>query len=145
MISVETPFTARLLVDTLLVWKALGRLILTFWPNAAFILVSLCKISTSCNESPIITKSPFQRALILETLRPGWYCLNSPISCLHVLILLSTPLIITGIVFLRLGRGQTGVSGGGSEEPFFCRVGSVGEPLALCFLRLRVTSENSSS
>ena len=53
--------------------------------------------------------------------------------------------MITGIVFLGLGREWTGVSGGGSEEPVFCRVGSVGEPLALRFLLLRVTSVNSSS
>ena len=36
-------------------------------------------------------------------------------------------------------------TGWGSEEPVFCRVGSVGEPVALRFLRLRVTSVNSSS
>ena len=53
--------------------------------------------------------------------------------------------MITGIVFLGLGRGWTGVSGGGSKDPIFCMVGSIGEPLALCFLRLRVTSVNSSS
>ena len=53
--------------------------------------------------------------------------------------------MITEIVFLGLGRGRTGVSGGGSEEPVFCRVGSVGVPLALRFLRLRVTSVNSHS
>ena len=82
---------------------------------------------------------------MLETLRLGWYCLNSLISCLQVLILSSTPLIITGIVFFRLGRGRTGVSGGCSEELGFCRAGSVAELMALRFLCLRVTSENSSS
>ena len=53
--------------------------------------------------------------------------------------------MITGIVFLGQGLGRIGVSGGSSEEPVFCRVGGVGEPLALRFLRLRVTSVNSSS
>ena len=43
------------------------------------------------------------------------------------------------------GSGRTGVSGGCSEELVFCRVGSVGELIALRFLRLRVTSVNSSS
>ena len=43
------------------------------------------------------------------------------------------------------GLGRTGVSGGCSEELVFCRVGSVGEMVALCFLRLRATSVNSSS
>ena len=57
----------------------------------------------------------------------------------------STPLSITGILFLMVGFGQTGVTGGGSEEPVFCRVGSVGDLTALRFLRLRVTSVNSSS
>ena len=59
MISVGTPFTARLLVDTLLIRKALGRLILTFWSNAGFILASFGKMNTSCIESPIITKYEF--------------------------------------------------------------------------------------
>ena len=59
---------------------------------------------------------------------------------------LSIPLIITGILFLVMeGLGRTGVSGGCSEEPVFCRVGSVGELVALRFLRLRLTSVNSSS
>ena len=52
--------------------------------------------------------------------------------------------MITGIVFLGYDLGRLGVPGGSSEEPVFCRVGSVGEPLALRFLRLRVTSVNSS-
>ena len=44
------------------------------------------------------------------------------------------------------GLGRTGVSGGcSSEELVFCRVGSVGELIALRFLRLRATSVNSSS
>ena len=42
--------------------------------------------------------------------------------------------------------GRVGVSGGGSEGLVLCRVdGSVGELLVLRFLRLRVTSVNSSS
>ena len=53
-ISVGTPLTGRLLVYCLLVWKALGRLTCTFWPSAAFILFSLCKIITSCIESPMM-------------------------------------------------------------------------------------------
>ena len=53
---------------------------------------------------------------------------------------------MTGILFLMIaGLGRVGVPGGGSEEPVFCRVGSVGEPVALHFLRLRVTSVNSFS
>ena len=36
VISVGTPFIARVLVRTLLVWKALGRLILTFLPSAVY-------------------------------------------------------------------------------------------------------------
>ena len=43
------------------------------------------------------------------------------------------------------GLGRTGVSGGCSEEFVLCRVGSVGELVALRFLRLRATSVNSSS
>ena len=43
------------------------------------------------------------------------------------------------------GLGRTGVSGGCSEELVFCMVGSVGELIALRFLRLRATSVNSSS
>ena len=43
------------------------------------------------------------------------------------------------------GFGRTGGSGGCSEELVFCRVGSVGELVALRFLRLRATSVNSSS
>ena len=43
------------------------------------------------------------------------------------------------------GSGRTGVSGGCSEELVFCWVGSVGELIALRFLRLRATSVNSSS
>ena len=53
---------------------------------------------------------------------------------------------MTGIVFLKdEGLGRTGVSCGCSEDLVPCRVGSVGEPVALRFLRLRVTSVNSSS
>ena len=41
------------------------------------------------------------------------------------------------MLFLMIaGLGRVGVPGGGSEEPVFCRVGSVGEPVALRFLRL---------
>ena len=88
-------------------------------------------------ESPIINKLPFGSSLTCETLRLGWNCLNSPIIDHHVLNFLSIPLIITGTLFLVMeGLGQTGVSGGCSEEPVFCRVGSVGELVALCFLRL---------
>ena len=44
------------------------------------------------------------------------------------------------------GLGQAGVSGGCSEDIVLCTVdGSVGELVVLCFLRLRVTSMNSSS
>ena len=43
VISVGTSFVARLLVCALFVWKALGRLTLTFLPKAAFILVSLSR------------------------------------------------------------------------------------------------------
>ena len=39
-----------------------------------------CSIMTSCTESPITTKLPFGSSSILEILRLGWYCLNSPIS-----------------------------------------------------------------
>ena len=53
---------------------------------------------------------------------------------------------MTGIVFLKdEGLGRIGVSGGCSEDLVPCRVGSVGELVALRFLRLRVTSVNSSS
>ena len=56
------------------------------------------------------------------------------------------PLRITEILFLMMdGFGRTGVSVGCSEEPVFCRVGNVGELVALRFLRLRATSVNSSS
>ena len=53
--------------------------------------------------------------------------------------------MITGMVFLKLDLGRVGVTGGGSEELGFCRAGSVGELMALRFLRLRATSVNSSS
>ena len=46
----------------------------------------------------------------------------------------STPLSITGILFLRFGLGRTGVPKGGSEEPDLGWLGSVGELLALRFL-----------
>ena len=59
VISVGTPFIARFLVCALFVCKALGRLTSTFLPKAAFILVSLCNITTSCAESPMTKKSPF--------------------------------------------------------------------------------------
>ena len=53
---------------------------------------------------------------------------------------------MTGIVFLKdEGLGRTGVSDGCSEDLVLCRVGIVGELVALRFLRLRVTSVNSSS
>ena len=60
----------------------------------------------------------------------------------------SIPLKITGMVLLYVdGLGRVGVSGGCSEDLLvLCRVdGSVGELVALRFLRLRVTSVNSSS
>ena len=70
-ISLGTPFTARLLVCCLLVWKALGRLTFTFWPSAAFILFSLCKIRTPCIESPMIRKSPFGSSLRTAVYEPS--------------------------------------------------------------------------
>ena len=73
--------------------------------------------------------------LTCETLRLAWYCLNSPIMDLHVLNFLSIPLRIIGILFTKEGGfGWTGVFGGCSEELVFCRVGSVGELVALRFL-----------
>ena len=117
VISVGTPFIARLLVRPLLVWKALGRLIFTFLPSAAFILLSFCSIMTSCTELPVTTESPFGSSLILEILRLGWYCLNSPISVVQFLNFLLTPLSINGIEFFILGLGRTGVLRGGSEKP----------------------------
>ena len=99
---------------------------------------------TSCTESPITKKSPFGDSLICETLRIGWYCLNSPIMDLQFLNFPSTSLSITGILFLRLGLGRTGVPKGGLEEPDLGWPGSVGELLALRFLRPRVTSVNPS-
>ena len=57
----------------------------------------------------------------------------------------STPLRMTGIEFLMLGFGRTGVPKDGSEVPGFGWLGSIGEPLALRFLRPRVTSVNPSS
>ena len=51
---------------------------------------------------------------------------------------------MTGIEFLMFGLGRTGVPKGGSEEPGLGWLGSVGEPLALRFLRSRVTSVNLS-
>ena len=56
---------------------------------------------------------------------------------------LLTPLKMTGIEFLMFGLGCTGVPEGGSEEPGYGWLGSIGEPLALCFLRSRVTSVKS--
>ena len=48
------------------------------------------------------------------------------------------PLRITGILFGILEDfGRTGVTGGCSGDRASCRVGSVGEPRALRFLRLR--------
>ena len=94
----------------------------------------------------MIRKSPFGNSLICEILRLGWNCLYSPISLRQFLCSSLIPLRITEIVFLMLaGFGRVGVPGGSSEEPVFCRVGSVGELMALRFLRLRVTSVNSSS
>ena len=98
-LSLGTPFTAKLLV-CLLIWKALGRLTFTFWPSAAFILVSFCKIITSCIESLMIRKSPFGSSLIWETLRPGWNCLNSPSSLRQFLSSALIPLIMTEMLFL---------------------------------------------
>ena len=51
------------------------------------------------------------------------------------------------MVFLYVdGLGRVGVAGGCSEDLVLCSVdGSVGELVALRFLRLRVTSVNSSS
>ena len=43
------------------------------------------------------------------------------------------------------GFCRTGVFGGCSEELVFCRVGSIGELVALRFLRFRATSVNWSS
>ena len=71
IMSVGTPFTARLYGWYFLVWKALGRLILTFLSGAALILFSFCNMITFCRVSPIITKSPFGSSLILEILRLG--------------------------------------------------------------------------
>ena len=84
-----------------------------------------CKIIMSCIESPITIKSPLGSSLILETLRLGWYCLNSPIIDLQFFNFISTPLSIIGIVVLMAGFGRVGVIGGGSEEPVFCRVGAL--------------------
>ena len=64
VISVGTPFIARLLFLNLLVWKAFGKLTFTFLPRTAFIFVSLCEITTSCTESPITRKSPLGNSLI---------------------------------------------------------------------------------
>ena len=143
--SVGTPFIARLLVCILLVYKALGRLILTHLPSAAFILLSFCRIMTSCTESPMTTKSPFVSSLILKILRLGCYCLNSPISVLQFLNFSSMPLRITRIEFCILGLGRYRVPKGGSKEPGLGWLFSVGEFMALRFLRLRVTSVNLSS
>ena len=53
---------------------------------------------------------------------------------------------MTGIVLLKdEGLGRTGVSGGCSDDLVLCGIGSVEELVALRFLRLRVTSVNSSS
>ena len=136
------PFTARLFVCSLLVCKALGRLILTFLPRAAFIL--LC-----CIGSPIATKITFWKLLDscnFETgvVPRGWYCLNSSISFLKDLNFSSTPLIITGMMFFLHGLGCTGVLRGDSEEPGLGWLASVGELLALRFLLPRVTSMNPS-
>ena len=47
------------------------------------------------------------------------------------------------ILFTKVGGfGRTGVFGGCSEELVFCRIGSVGELVALPVLRLRATSVN---
>ena len=93
----------------------------------------------------MIRKLPFDNSLICEILRLEWNCLNSPISFLQFLNSLLTPLRMTRIVFLMLGLGRTGVPRGGSEEPGLGWLGSVGERLALRFLRPRVTSVNNSS
>ena len=79
----------------------------------------------------MIKKSPFESSLIWETLRPGWNCLNSPSSLRQFLCSALIPLRMTGMLFLIIvGLGRVGVPGGRSEEPVFCRVGSVGEPEA---------------
>ena len=63
--------------------------------------------------------------------------LNSPSSLRQFLCSALIPLRMTGILFLIIaGLGRDGVPGGSSEEPVFCKVGSVGEPEALRFLRL---------
>ena len=80
---------------------------------------------TSCTESLIIRKSPFCNSLICEILRLGWNCLNSPFSFLQFLNSSLTLLRMTGIEFIMLGLGRTGVLRGGSEEPGLGWLGSV--------------------
>ena len=72
---------------------------------------------TSCRVSPIITESPFGSSVILESVRLGWYCLNSPDSFLFVLNFSSTPVIVAGIEFFLRVLGRTGVPRGSSDEP----------------------------
>ena len=103
----------------------------TFLLGAAFISFSFCSIITSCSESPIAKKLLFGSFLIIEILRPGWYCLNSPVSFLQGLNFASTPLIITGILFYLYDLGHTGVPRGDSGEPGLCWFGSIREMLAL--------------
>ena len=94
----------------------------------------------------MINRSPFGSSLTCETLRLGWCCLNSPMTVHHDLNWESKALRITGILFgIVEDFGRTGVIGGCSGDLVSCRVGSVGKPRALRFLRLRCTSVNSSS
>ena len=100
---------------------------LDIFPSAAFILLSICSIMTPCTESPITKKLPFGSSLILEILKLGWYCFNSPFRVLQFLNFSSTPLNITGIEFFILGLGCTGVLRGGLEEHGLGWLGSIGE------------------
>ena len=93
----------------------------------------------------MIRKLPFDNSLICKILRLGWNRLNSPINFLQFWNSSLTPLRMTGIMFLWFGLGHTGVPRGGWEEPGLGWLESVGEPLALRFLRSRVTSVNPSS
>ena len=94
----------------------------------------------------MINRSPFGSSLACEALRLGWCCLNSPMAVRHGLNWESRPLRITGILFgIVKDFGRTGVMGGCSGDLVSCRVGGVGGPGALRFLRLRCASVSSSS